>query len=402
MNSIARRAFLAATLVVIVPLVAAAQTAAPRDSSRRPVEFGSRGFVLNGADGFSYLAFRFRVQQWAGVTTDDDQSGIAGTQFFVRRMRFRFESVVWDPRLKVNAQFSFSRGDLDFENSQIPNILRDITASWQATPNLVLMGGQTKLPGNRQRVISSGEQQFTDRSIVNGAFTLDRDMGMWVKYTRGHQTRPVILSAAVTSGEGRAVATGNAGLAYTGRLEVHPLGVFTNGGDNFEGDLAREKSPRLAIGLTFSHNEQGERAGGQLGKYLFEPRDMQVGLADVLVKYNGFAFSSELARRQARDPITTRGIDSLAILTGTGVTAQASYVFPSNFEIGARFSVVDPHRDVRAQFDRQQQRSVVLTRYFRAHRVKMQGELMRDDWRDGVSGATRGGWGLRTSFEVGI
>lgn len=401
MNSSICRVVLAA-LLALAPVASQAQSAAPRDSARPPVEFGSRGFVLNGRDGFSYLAFRFRLQQWAGVSTNDDEDGIAGTQFLVRRMRFRFESVVWDPRLKVNAQFSFSRGDLDFENSQIPNILRDVTAKWQFTPNFSMMGGQTKLPGNRQRVISSGEQQFTDRSIVNGAFTLDRDMGMWATYTRGMSSRPVILSAALTSGEGRAVATGNAGLAYTGRLEMHPLGAFTGGGDNFEGDLAREKSPRLAIGLTFSHNEQAERAGGQLGKYLYEARDMQVGLADVLVKYNGFAFSSELARREARAPITTDGTDSLAILTGTGLTAQASYVFPSQIEIGARFSVVNPHRDVRAQFDRQQQRSVVLTRYFRAHRVKMQGELMRDDFRDGVTGATRGGWGLRTSFEVGI
>lgn len=395
-----RRAGGALVLALAAPL--AAQSTPRRDSLPKAVDFNSRGIVLNGTDGFSYFALRFRVQQWAIFSTDDDQDGVAGSQMAVRRARLRFESVMWDPRFKVNVQLSFSRGDMDFENSQIPNVLRDATVSWQATPNFVLMGGQTKLPGNRQRVISSGEQQFPDRSIVNGAFTIDRDMGVWARYTRGQRTRPVILTAAVTSGEGRAVATGNAGLAYTGRVELHPLGAFTGGGDNFEGDLAREQSPKLAVGVTYSHNEQGERAGGQLGKYLFEPRDMQVTLADVLLKYRGFAFASELARRQARDPITTDGAATRAILTGTGVTAQASYLFRNNYEVGIRGSVVDPHRDVRAEFERQRQQSVVLTRYLHGHRVKLQGELIRDDWRDGVTAATHGGWTFRTSFEFGI
>lgn len=378
----------------------AAQSA--RDSLAKSVDFNSRGIVLNGTDGFSYLALRFRIQQWAIFSTDDDQDGVAGSQMAVRRARLRFESVMWDPRFKVNVQFSFSRGDMDFENSQIPNVLRDATVSWQATPNFSLMGGQTKLPGNRQRVISSGEQQFPDRSIVNGAFTIDRDMGLWATYMRGQRTRPVILRAAITSGEGRAVATGNAGLAYTGRVEVHPLGAFTGGGDNFEGDLAREQSPKLAVGLTFSHNENGERAGGQLGKYLYGPRDMQVTLADVLFKYRGFAFSSELARRQARDPITSDGLNTQAILTGTGVTAQASYLFRSNVEVGVRSSIVDPHRDVGTEFARQRQQSVVLTRYLHGHRVKLQGELIRDDFRERVFGGTSGGWTFRSSFEFGI
>jgi len=398
--SISQRALL--TIAVLLPQLLTAQSAPSREASPSPVDFNSRGIVFNGADGFSYLALRFRVQQWAFFNTDDDAEGIEGSQMAVRRMRFRFESVVWDPRFKVNVQFSFARADMDFENSQIPNVLRDATVSWQATPNFSLMGGQTKLPGNRQRVISSGDQQFPDRSIVNGAFTIDRDMGLWATYTRGMDSKPVILRAAVTSGEGRAVATGNAGLAYTGRVEVHPLGVFTRGGDNFEGDLAREQSPKLALGVTYSHNEQGERAGGQLGRFLYEPRDMQVALADVLLKYNGFSFSSELARRQARNPITTDDVDTRAILTGTGVTAQASYLFRNNVEVGVRGSVVDPHRDVRAEFERQRQESMVVTRYIQGHRVKLQGELIRDDFRDGVSGTTRGGWTFRTSFEFGI
>lgn len=393
-------------LVTSLPTLAAAQAAPspapPVDTLRRPLDFTSKGLVFSGSDGFSYFALRFRIQQWAAVSRDDGADGLSGSQFAIRRARLRFESVVWDPRFKVNVQLSFSRGDLDYENAEFPNVLRDATVSFQATPHLVLMGGQTKLPGNRQRVVSSGEQQFTDRSIVNGAFTIDRDMGLWATYSRTAAGAPVILSAAITSGEGRSVQTGNPGLSYTGRVEVHPLGAFTAGGDNYEGDLAREPAPKLALGLTLNHNEQAERAGGQLGKFLYEPRDQQVLLADALLKFRGFAAAVEHGHRWARDPITTDGVSTRAILAGSGTTAQASYLFPNDVEIGARWSTVDPQAAVRTVFERQRETSVVLTRYIRRHRVKLQLEGIRDDFRDGISGATRGGWTLRSSFEFGI
>lgn len=392
---------LAALLGISLPVVASAQVARP-DSTPRPVEFNSRGLVFNGSDGFSYFALRFRVQQWAAFATEDGQDGIAHSQLFIRRSRVRFQARVWDPRFTADVQLSFARGDLDFENSGIPNILRDAVVRWQATPRLELMGGQTKLPGNRQRVMSSGEQQFPDRSIVNGTFTLDRDMGVWAEYATGTEGFPVVLKGALTSGEGRAVNTGNAGIAYTGRVELLPLGAFLNGGDQFEGDLSREPEPRVAIGVTLSHNEQGERTGGQLGQYLFAPRDMDVAHADVLLKYRGFSFSTELMRRRAKDPITTDGLETRAVRVGSGVTAQAAYLFTNNVEVGARWSKVDPHRDIWAEMEAQRQVSGVLTRYIQGHRVKMHLEVLRDDFRDNLTGVTRGGWTARTSFEFGI
>lgn len=388
------------SLVAAAPL--SAQVAVARDSLPRPVEFNSNGLVFNGTDGFSYFALRFRVQQWASFATDDAQSGIAQSQLFIRRARLRFLARVWDPRFTADVQLSFARGDLDLENSGFPNILRDAVIRWQATPRLELMGGQTKLPGNRQRVMSSGEQQFPDRSIVNGMFTLDRDMGFWAEYLSGTEAFPVVLKGAISSGEGRAVNTGNAGIAYTGRIEVLPLGAFLNGGDQFEGDLSREPEPRVSIGVTLSHNEQGEREGGQLGRYLFEPRDMDVAHLDVLFKLRGFSFSTELMRRRAENPITTDGVETRTVRTGSGTTAQAAYLFPNNYEVGLRWSKVDPHRDIWTELEAQRQSSIVLTRYVRGHRVKAHVELLRDDFRNNLSGSTRGGWTARTSFEFGI
>jgi hypothetical protein len=52
--------------------------------------------------------------------------------------------------------------------------------------------------------------------------------------------------------------------------------------------------------------------------------------------------------------------------------------------------------------ERQRQFSFGLSRYFKAHRVKAQSELLRDEFRKLQSGATRSTWTVRTSLEVGI
>ncbi len=122
---------------------------------------------------------------------------------------------------------------------------------WSFNKNLQVGFGQTKLPGNRQRVISSADLEIADRSIVNGAFTLDRDFGFQAFWRPISGDQIVNLRAAISSGDGRnqPVISGG-GLAYTGRIEFLPFGAFTNGGDYFEGDLSREQKPKVSIGLS--------------------------------------------------------------------------------------------------------------------------------------------------------
>src|SRR5690606_6271163 len=162
-------------------------------------------------------------------------------EFRVRRLRLKFEGFVYDPKLTYYIQLSFSRGDMDwrgFEDARVnssPNVVRDAVIYYNPTPNLKLGFGQTKLPGNRQRVVSSGDQQFVDRSIVNANFNIDRDFGFF-----GHLSGEYFnLRGAVTSGEGRNSVRSLNGLAYTARIELLPFGRFTDNNDYVEGDLAR-------------------------------------------------------------------------------------------------------------------------------------------------------------------
>src|SRR5690606_24517971 len=145
-----------------------------------------KGLGIVTADSLYSLKFQFRIQNRAAfVSKGLDDLAAESFEFRVRRLRLKFEGFVYDPKLTYYIQLSFSRGDMDwrgFEDARVnssPNVVRDAVIYYNPTPNLKLGFGQTKLPGNRQRVVSSGDQQFVDRSIVNANFNIDRDFGFF-------------------------------------------------------------------------------------------------------------------------------------------------------------------------------------------------------------------------------
>jgi hypothetical protein len=68
------------------------------------------------------------------------------------------------------------------------------------------------------------------------------------------------LKGVVSSREGRIVNSTDNGLAYTGRVELLPLGEFTGGGDYSEGDL--ELKQQISIAAGYSMNKKTNRTGG--------------------------------------------------------------------------------------------------------------------------------------------
>jgi hypothetical protein len=385
----------------------AADTTHPKAPSKAPpVVFDDRGIVFTSADSAMQVIMRFRMQLWGTALAEEGETMLFNGQ--VRRLRLRFGGYLLDPRLTYNLQLSFSRGDQDFADTGFPNVVRDAALSYQFAPNVQATFGQTKLPGNRQRVISSADLQFPDRSIVNGRFNIDRDMLLMgaLRDTLDGKL-PLHLLLAVSSGEGRNTQVAAQGLAFTARAEVLPFGPFKRGGDYFEGDLEHEPKPRLSVGVTWSRNDDALRTGGQLGPLLWEPRTMTTVYADALLKYRGLAVYTEYAHRSADDPVTTRaGEDPRFIYTGTGVLVQASYhIKHLNLEPGARFAITDPTDALVAQVgvDQTRQYDFVLVRYWKRHRVKTQLEFgWFDNIADGGAGASERQWLGRLGAELGI
>ena len=363
------------------------------------------GIRFATSDNKFVLALRFRVQSRVGyATVSETDLAPAEFDFRVRRTRLRFDGHILDPRLTYNVQLSFTRADQDWDVSQVPNVLRDAMIWYQVKKGLSIGIGQGKLPGNRQRVISSGEQQFADRSIVNNALTLDRDVGLFVYYIANHERFAYRVKTAVTNGEGRNALPSDEGLAYTGRLELLPLGPFTERNDYLEGDLFRESRPKLSLAGTVNFNDEAKRAGGELGPLLYEPRDLFNVHADMLFKYNGWAFSSEYLYRHTDDPYTHDENNNVRRVTaGEGINSQLSYCTPKMWEVALRHSYLSPQKELQEDEPQVTQYGVCLTKYLNKHKVKVQTDFHYEIRRDPVTDTkTSGNYLWRFQVELGI
>jgi hypothetical protein len=351
------------------------------------------GFVTT--DSVFSLNFQYRIQNRAKyISKTDTDLAPESFEMRVRRLRMKFTGFVINPKLTYYIQFGFARGDMDWrgpDNNRInssPNIIRDAVIYYNPTKNLRLGFGQTKIPGNRQRVVSSGDQQFFDRSIVNARFTLDRDFGFFGNYT----TPYVIFRGSLTSGEGRNSDQSNNGLAYTGRVEFLPFGHFTGENDYIEGDLEREQKLKVSLAATYSQNDRALRHQGQLGNDLYAARTMDAVEFDLLAKYNGWAWYTEFMNRTTSNPITINPSNSSqisAVYAGQGFMSQMSYLFKNNFEIAGRYAMTQPssrlYENSSAPSLNEKQLEnyeIGVTRYLNGHRLKIQGGLMYSKFTD--------------------
>ncbi|MBK6523256.1 MAG: hypothetical protein IPG08_13565 [Sphingobacteriaceae bacterium] len=148
------------------------------------------GLGFASPDSSYSMNIRFRMQhRFLMNTVDDEDLSPASWEARVRRCRLSFTGHAYSPKLTYYLQLSFSRGDMDWSVTDVttqnvsPNVVRDAMVFYKPNKHIQLGFGQTKLPGNRQRVCSSGSLQFYDRSPVNATFTLDRDFGVFANYT---------------------------------------------------------------------------------------------------------------------------------------------------------------------------------------------------------------------------
>lgn len=381
------------------------KTYAQGEIDERAMIFKMNGIEVKTRDSSFYANFRFRMQNRLGFSTQSaDDLGIEEFDARVRRLRLRADGYVLNPKFGYSIQLSFTRGDMDVDNTGIANIVRDAVIFYHFTDNFYVAFGQNKLPGNRQRVNSSGQMQFAERSIVNSTFTLDRDFGIKAYYDKMLGNVGLRLKGAISTGDGRSVNSTNNGLAYTGRVEVLPLGMFTKDGDYSEGDLEREQHPRLSLAAGYSYNAKATRTGGQLGKELYAERDMRILFCDMIFKYNGWSCQSEFMRRTADDPLTYNADGNLRyIYTGWGNNTQFSYLFKSNFEPALRYSILQPQGQVKAYEDRREVLEAGISKYLRGHRIKAQFNLSYNT-RGGDWATSRNGnyWGGVFQVELGI
>ena len=314
-------------------------------------KFGKGLFNLVGQDSSWTMKVGARFQFLATSLMADGASPTTG--FLIRRSRLKFDGFAVSPKLKYKIELGLSNRDMSgvsVYTGNTPRYIMDAVLKYNFYQNFVLWVGQTKLPGNRERVISSANMQQVNRSVLNARFNIDRDIGFQLRHHFTIFDSFVIKEIfALSQGEGRNVVTGNlGGHQYTGRIELLPMGNFTGKGDYSGSDLKREQTPKLAIGVSYDHNNNAVRTRSNMGTYMttdtgFYETNINTLFIDAMFKYNGFSLMTEYANRDAKDPIAKNsdGTETGDVVqVGNGINVQSGYLFKNNWEISGRYSNV--------------------------------------------------------------
>jgi phosphate-selective porin OprO and OprP len=325
----------------------------------------------------STMKFTGRIQNLGLVEMQGDA---VETNLLVRRARLKFEGVAINPKFQYKVELGLTNRDHGSPIPQTQNSARmilDAVVQYEIGVNTHLWFGQTKLPGNRERVISSAKLQFVDRSLLNSNYNIDRDMGLQLhqKFDLGTMKAKAIVS--VSQGEGRNITTGNlGGFDYTGRLELLPLGAFTSKGDYFGSDLKREETPKLALGLSYDYHDNASRARGNTGSFLSQTRTLSTIFADMMFKYNGFSVMAEYAIKSSDGSsvfVDETNSQEYHFVTGSALNIQAGYLLQSDWELAARFTSVTPEA-VLPQEDVSMY-TLGISKYIDGHNLKVQSDF---------------------------
>ncbi|MDA9879122.1 OprO/OprP family phosphate-selective porin [Flavobacteriaceae bacterium] len=353
-------------------------------------KFGKGVINFIAKDSSFSVKFAPRIQsryqsQWDYSGEDYDEAEL---NFLVRRARLKFGGFAFTPKLKYKIELGLSNRDLSgasVYNRNTPRYILDAVVMWNFHENFELWAGQTKLPGNIERVVSSANLQLIDRSILNSKFNIDRDMGVQlrhkIKLGGNWITREKF---SVSQGEGRNITEGNiGGLQYTSRLELLPFGEFSSNGDYSQGDLKREKTIKAMFGFTYDINKNAVKNRSNMGSYMtrldggFFETDITTVFLDGVIKYYGFAITGEYANRNADtiEALEADGITKTGAVVGAGsaFNFQGSYLFKNNVEMTIRFTKVD-FQEVTRLSDLKQI-TYGISKYVMGHSLKIQADL---------------------------
>jgi hypothetical protein len=342
------------------------------------------------------FAPRFQVRSMSSWDHNGDIYGSGEHNFIVRRSRLKFDGFAYNKNLIYKIELGLSNRDIsganDF-NRNTPRYILDAVLKWKFAKNWEFWAGQTKLPGNVERVVSSGNLQLIDRSLLNSRFNIDRDLGIQLRHkTMLGENFLMREKLSLSQGEGRNVSEGNeGGLQYTARLELLPFGTFKSKGDYSQSDLKREEKPKLMLGFTYNFNEDAVRERGFAGDYmqyeiddekLLYETDQTTVFLDAMYKHNGFSFMGEYAKRTAEDEVAKddngdiifdNDEDQYIVLTGNALNLQAGYLFDNNYEIAARFTRLE-FEAVTAK-EPTKQYTLGFNKFVVGHKLKIQSDI---------------------------
>ena len=355
-------------------------------------KFGKGLFNLMGQDSTWSMKVGLRFQSLA-TSKWDVNNGLSNPEssMLIRRSRLKFDGFAFSPKLKYKVELGLSNRDQSGASIYTSNASRqilDAVLKWNFSGNFVLWFGQTKLPGNRERVISSANLQQVDRSLLNSRFTIDRDIGIQLRHHFNLTDTFLVKEIfSIAQGEGRNITTGNVGgHQYTTRVELFPFGDFKNKGDYKGSDLKFEPSPKLSLGVAYDFNNNASKTRSNQGSYMlndtgFYSTNISTLFLDAMYKHQGFSLMAEYANRTADDAFAKNSDGSLTgdeVQVGNGLNIQTGYLVSKTVELSGRYTNISLDKEITGKGS-ENQYTLGLSKYIAGHSLKVQTDVSYTD-----------------------
>lgn len=346
----------------------------PPQTSEMSVRGAGHGITWTSADDRFELTLNLRGQVRYQVT--DAPARAPAQSLSLRRARIKFSGHAFSEHNEFKLELGLSPRDMGMTEEGPRNTpILDWSFELSHLRDLTVRIGQYKLPYSRTRMQSSADLQFVDRSLADGEFNLNRDIGFDLRsydlFGLGH----LRYYAGVFLGEGRdAYQPTNFEMVYLGRFEILPFGQFAS--DDEESDLERSERPRMVLGGAYAFVDGAQRDRGTHGSTPADggTSDLHNATADVLFKVRGFAALGEaFFRSGSRIPaaFTPARVPLDAPRSGLGWNTQASYLMGWRpLELAGRYGEI---RGLpRTALEPAQRPGAAVSYYFVRHGLKLQ------------------------------
>lgn len=353
------------------------------------ISHGKKGFRFETRDGNWQTNLQWRAQfRYTDPSTgdprqlskfnDEDQSTLEA-----RRLRMKIGGHGYQPWLKYYFEVDLQPGrDVDDDSSKASARVIDYRLDINKWDWGGFRVGQWKVDYNRERVDSSGRQQFVERSIANRIFTVDRQLGVQL---RGHAFRDTHADMryflGAFNGEGRGVRNSDDNMLYVGRLQWNFLGrdlalrqtdvEYTQlptaslaiGGATTQGPCTRWSSSGCGNLDGFASPSTAVHDQYEIDQYVQE----------LAFKWKGFSLQQEWHRKTITDTLTDEEYDL------TGGYLQSGYFFhnlipaiPESLEFAARYAFVEePNKEDLAIDNDRQEMTLGANWFFKGHNNKL-------------------------------
>ncbi len=288
--------------------------------------------------------------------------------FKVARLETWFIGNIFEKEFKYYVEFAWAAGG--------DNIVQEAYFTWARWQEFNINVGQTKTPYSWQFLVSSGRQQFVERSTVSAVFDQFYAKGLWFSGQIGKETPWLKYWAGVFNGALRAnndfrnadralrvdtfSSTVDADLMPVIRLETHPLGETAR---DHTDQRSREESKkiRFSVGLGFAWfisrfanaavrpTPGGLAASPGSGRSNTGQDTLNVTL-DGHFKFYGLSVNIEWHHRHTEfhnfGPLEGNNVfrnrNAPGDLTDNGFLFEAGFmILPKQFDVAFRFGMVD-------------------------------------------------------------